>query len=170
VKQLVAARWFLAAVMLASNGSLAIMFKTFAANAPSGVPQVSGVMNNSSNIGLGYPSYGIAPSSLFVITGAKLADLGNPVLQSTAPPGLPLSLNGASITVVVAGVTTHPAIYYTSPAQVAAVLPAATPAGLGTLTVTYRGATSAPAPILVVPSAVGINNYYTSLGVANGRE
>src|SRR6185437_2055182 len=80
--------------------------------------------------------------------------------------GIPLKLNGASITVVVNGVTTHPALYYTSPAQLAAVLPAATPVGTGTLTVTYNGATSPPAPIQVVPSAVGINYYYTNSGVA----
>ena len=73
--------------------------------------------------------------------------------------GLPLTLNGASITVVVNGVTTHPALYYTSPTQLAAVLPAATPVGTGTLTVNYRGANSAPAPIQVVASAVGINEF-----------
>jgi len=48
-----------------------------------------------------------------------------------------LKLNGASITVVVNGVTTYPALYYTSPTQLAAVLPAATPVGTGTLTVLF---------------------------------
>ena len=84
--------------------------------------------------------------------------------------GLPLTLNGASITVVVGGVTTHPALYYTSPTQLAAVLPAATPVGTGTLTVNYRGTNSAPAPIQVVASAVGINEYNQipiPLGVLN---
>ena len=88
----------------------------------------------------------------------------------TARRGLPLTLNGASITVVVGGVTTHPALYYTSPTQLAAVLPAATPVGTGTLTVNYRGANSAPAPIQVVASAVGINEYNQipiPLGVLN---
>jgi uncharacterized protein (TIGR03437 family) len=75
-------------------------------------------------------------------------------------------LNGASITVVVNGVTTRPPLWYTSPTQLAAVLPAATPVGTGTLTVTHRGVTSAPAAIRVVPSAVGINSYNGSLGVA----
>ena len=84
--------------------------------------------------------------------------------------GLPLTLNGASITVVVSGVTTHPALYYTSAAQLAAVLPAATPVGTGTLTVNYRGTNSAPAPIQVVASAIGINEYNQipiPLGVLN---
>ncbi len=55
--------------------------------------------------------------------------------------------------------TTHPALYYTSPTQLAAVLPAATPVGTGTLTVTYNGATSAAAAIQVVASAVGFNHF-----------
>jgi len=45
------------------------------------------------------------------------------------------------------------------------VLPAATPTGTGTLTVTYNGTASAPAAIKVVPSALGINTYNGS-GVA----
>ena len=60
---------------------------------------------------------------------------------------------------VVNGVTTHPALYYTSPTQLAAVLPAATPVGTGTLTVTYDGANSNAAVLLVVASAVGINHF-----------
>jgi len=61
-----------------------------------------------------------------------------------------LTLNGASLTVVVGSVTTHPALYYTSSTQIAAVLPAATPVGTGSLTVNYRGTNSAPTPIQVV--------------------
>ena len=71
---------------------------------------------------------------------------------------------------VVGGVTTHPALYYTSPTQLAAVLPAATPLGTGSLTVNYRGTNSAPAPILVVAGAVGINQFNQipiPLGVLN---
>jgi uncharacterized protein (TIGR03437 family) len=102
---------------------------------------------------------------LFIVTGSGLADPGAPVLQDSSA-GLPLTLNGASITVVVNGVTTHPALYYTSPGQLAAVLPAATPIGNGTVTVTYIGATSAPAPIQVVLSAVGFNTYNAGTAVA----
>lgn len=100
------------------------------------------------------------------MTGSGLSDPGVPVLQSSAAPGIPLTLNGTSVTVVVNGVTTHPALYYTSPGQIAAVLPAATPVGAGALTVTYRGNTSAPAPIQVVASSVGINSYGVNTGIA----
>jgi uncharacterized protein (TIGR03437 family) len=89
-----------------------------------------------------------------------------PVLQSSAAPGLPTTLNGASITFTVNSVITHPAIYYAVPTAIAAVLPAATPLGTGTVTVTYKGTTSAPAAVQVVASALGINTYYSNTGVA----
>ena len=149
-----------------SGTSITLKFTTFTAPAPPVGPTITAIQNNSSRIRAGFPNYGIAPSSLFVVVGTGLADPGAPVLQSSEPPGIPLTLNGASITVVVNGVTTRPALYYTSPTQLAAVLPAATPIGTGTLTVTYNGATSAPASIQVVPSAVGINTYNTNTGVA----
>ena len=156
-----------AKVLVTANGggSITLKFVTFITPVPTG-PTITAIENNSSRIPTGYPNYGIAPSSLFVVVGTGLADPGDPVLQSSEAPGLPLTLNGASITVVVGGVTTHPALYYTSPKQLAAVLPAGTPVGTGTLTVTYRGTTSAPAPIHVVASALGINTFYTNSGVA----
>jgi uncharacterized protein (TIGR03437 family) len=151
-----------------SGGTITLQFTTFGASASTG-PAVAQILNNSSLTPPGMPNYGIAPSSLFIVQGSGLADPGNPVLQDSSA-GLPSTLNGASITVVVGGVTTHPALYYTSPAQLAAVLPAATPVGTGTLTVNYRGTNSAPAPIQVVASAVGINEYNQipiPLGVLN---
>ena len=158
---------FAKALIIASDGgSLSIQFTTYGASAPAGTPVVFQIVNNSSFTPPGSPNYGIAPSSLFVVSGSSLADEGAPVLQSSAAPGLPLTLNGAGITVVVNGVTTHPALYYTTPTALAAVLPAATPVGTGILTVTYRGNTSAPSPIQVVPSALGINVYNTNTGVA----
>ncbi len=147
-----------------SGTSITLRFTTFIAAAPTG-PTISAVQNNSSRIPAGLPNSGIAPSSLFVVVGNGLADAGEPELQSSAA-GLPLTLNGASIAVTVNGVTTRPPLWYTSPRQLAAVLPANTPVGNGTLTVTYRGVTSAPAPVQVVPSALGINYYNSNTGVA----
>jgi uncharacterized protein (TIGR03437 family) len=155
-------------VVANSGGVITLQFTTFGASASAG-PAVAKILNNSSLIPPGMPNYGIAPGSIFVVQGSGLADPGTPVLQDSSA-GLPLTLNGTSITVVVGGVTTHPALYYTSPAQLAAVLPAATPAGTGTITVNYRGTNSAPAPIQVVASAVGINEYNQipiPLGVLN---
>jgi uncharacterized protein (TIGR03437 family) len=153
-----------------SGGSITIEFTTFGVTGSgtggTGPPTISAIQNNSSLIAAGLPNYGIPPSSIFVVTGSGLADPGAPVLQSSAAPGLPLTLNGASITVVVGGVTVHPALYYTSPTQLAAVLPAATPIGTGTVTVTYKGVASNAAAIKVVPAALGINTFYTNSAVA----
>jgi uncharacterized protein (TIGR03437 family) len=161
----------IAKVMVVANsgGLITLQFTTFGISAAPGVPVIAQILNNSSLTPPGMPNYGIAPSSIFVVQGSGLADPGNPVLQDSSA-GLPLTLNGASITVVVGGVTTHPPLYYTSTAQLAAVLPAATPVGTGTLTVNYRGTNSAPAPIQVVASAIGINEYNQipiPLGVLN---
>lgn len=154
-------------VQAVSAASITLQFVTYGApSGTAGSPTITKILNNSSQISPGLPNYGIAPSSIFIVQGNALSDAGAPVLQSSASPGLPLSLNGASISVTVGGVTVRPPIYYTSPGQIAAVLPAATPLGTGTLTVTHNGLTSAPAPIQVVASAVGINTYYGSVGVA----
>jgi uncharacterized protein (TIGR03437 family) len=54
------------------------------------------------------------------------------------------------------GSTVQCFMIYTSEGQVAAILPSTTPAGTGTITVSYNGAPSATAPIKVVPSSFGI--------------
>lgn len=155
-----------AKVLVSSNsgGSITLQFLTYITPQATG-PSITAIKNNSSGIPDGYPSSGIAPSSIFIVQGAGLSDPGAPSLQSSADPGLPLTLNGASLTVVVNNTTVHPALYYTSPAQLAAELPANTPVGTGTLTVDYRG-TQVQAAIHVVPAAPGINTYYTNTGVA----
>jgi uncharacterized protein (TIGR03437 family) len=78
------------------------------------------------------------------------------VLQSSAAPGLPTTLNQTSLSVTVNGVTTTPALYYASSNAVAGVLPSTTPLGTGTITLTYNGQTT-QAPIQVVASAVGLD-------------
>ena len=154
-----------------TGSSITLMFRTFGVSGGSGgapgPPSITSIQNNSSGIAAGRPNYGIAPSSIFVVMGTGLADPGTPVLQNSAQAGgLPLSLNGASISVTVNGVTTHPGIYYTSPTQIAAVLPASTPTGTGTLILSYKGVASNAATILVVPAALGINTFYTNSAVA----
>jgi uncharacterized protein (TIGR03437 family) len=151
----------------AGGGSttITVNYTTFIGQAP-GKPFIAGILNNSSLIEAGQPNYGIAPSSLFIITGTFLSNPADIVLQSSAPPGLPLTLNGASINVVVNGTTVHPALYYAIPSQIAAVLPAGTPPGQAALTVTLNGKTSDPTSFAVVPSALGINTYYGVIAVA----
>jgi uncharacterized protein (TIGR03437 family) len=150
---------------LGSLGFLALTAVALGSNAPA----IFEVENNYSYISPGTPNYGIAPGSVFIIIGTGLSTDAGPVLQSSAPPGLPTTLNGTSISVNVDGTMATPAIYYTSDGQLAAVLPSDTPTGTGTITVTYNGQTSAPAPIVVVASSLGLDTYYgygTGLAVA----
>lgn len=93
---------------LSTRMALAVMaFASPVASFAATGPTITQILNNSSGTPPGLPNYGIAPSSIFIVTGGDLAGPGVPVLQSSAAPGLPLTLNGASITVVVNGVTTH---------------------------------------------------------------
>jgi uncharacterized protein (TIGR03437 family) len=152
-------------VLANSSGTITLQFTTYGASATSGIPAIYEAVNNSSFTPLGAANYGIAPSSLFAIAGTSLSDPGGAVLQSSTA-GLPLTLNGTSVSVTVNGVVTKPALYYATSTQVAGVMPASTPIGEGTITVTYRGKTSAPAPIKIVPSALGVNQFGVNTGVA----
>jgi len=67
-------------------------------------------------------------------------------------------LNGASLSATVSGKTVQPAIYYSSPTDIAGVLPANTPVGSGTLTVSYNNLT-ATTNIQVVQTAFGFDIY-----------
>lgn len=159
-----ASNYSAALVTAISGGSITLEFYTFTGSSgggggtPTG-PTINAVVNNYGAIQAGQPSYGIAPASLFVIYGSGLSGPASS-LQSSAAPGLPLTLDQTSISVTVNGVTTQPAIYYASPKQIDAVLPSATPTGIGTITVTYNNTASSPAQILVTKSAFGIDTLY----------
>ena len=119
-------------------------------------PAVSAVLNNYSYVLPGAANYGIAPGSIFVIFGSGMATPGAPAVLQDSSKGLPFTLNGASAAVTVAGVTEQAALYYATQAQIAAVLPSNMPLGAGTVTVTYDGMTSEPAPTQVAQSALGL--------------
>ena len=161
--------WAKVLVQEISSTSATLQYYTYGATAPPAGPAITAIQNNFSYLQAGLPNYGIAPGSLFIIKGTDLASATTPVLQSSGGSGIPLTLNGASISVTVNGVTTQPGIYYAFSTQIAAVLPSSTPAGTGTLTVTYNGVPSSAAPILVVPTALGLDTYFDTgkgLGVA----
>jgi len=115
-------------------------------------PVVNAVENNYSYVLPGLPNYGIAQGSIFVIFG------GNFAAASSGLQGLPLqtTLGGVSVQFNVQGATTQALLYYVMPNQIAGILPSATPAGTGTFIVASGGQSSAPAPITVVQSAIGI--------------
>lgn len=130
-------------------------------------PTITGVANNYSYIPSGFPNSGIAPGSIFLIFGSGMssASTGNVGLQSSASPGIPTMLAGASLSVTVGATTVTPAMYYATPTQIAAVLPSSTPTGSAMITVTYEGTTSNAFSFQVVPYALGFDTYY---GIGSG--
>lgn len=122
---------------------------------------VSRVQNNYSYILPGMPNYGIAQGSIFDIFGSNLATATS-TLQSVP---LPTALNGTSVSITVGGTTTQAILYFVSATQIAAILPSATPVGMGLVRVTVNGKTGPPADIAVVQSAFGM---LTLNGVGNG--
>jgi uncharacterized protein (TIGR03437 family) len=93
-----------------------------------------------------YPNAGIAQRSIFVVFGSDLADAG--LVTANAFP-LGQSMGGTSIQVAVGGTTVNCYMIYTTPGQVAALLPSNTPVGDGTLTLRH-GAQTFTEPIKVV--------------------
>jgi uncharacterized protein (TIGR03437 family) len=123
-------------------------------------PVITRVTNNSSDIPAGFPNSGIAQGALFKIVGGSLADGGDATLHdSQASGGLPFTLNGSTVTVTVGTTTVNVPLYYATPGQIDGVLPANTPLGAGTVTVTHNGAVSNAYPIQVVAAAPGITTY-----------
>lgn len=119
-----------------------------------------GVLNAASNAFPGLPNSVIAQGSIFLVYGTGL---GPPppadAFVTSAPFPLPKVFpapSGTSISVTVGNTPVAALLIYTSPTQLAAVLPSQTPAGAGQITVSYNGVTSAPAPIQVVANSFGI--------------
>jgi uncharacterized protein (TIGR03437 family) len=149
-----------------SGTSVSLEFDTVAGPSSGGGtpggPQITGVTNNYSYIPTGFPNSGIAPGTIFLIFGSGMsqAPAGNVTLQSSASPGIPTQLAGATLSVSAGGKTFTPGMYYATPTQIAAVLPSGTPTGTATITVTYNNAASNAFQFQVVPSALGLNTYY----------
>lgn len=112
-----------------------------------------GILNAASYAYSGLPNSGIAQGSLFIVFGKNL---GPSAIQQANSYPLPKTLAGTSAKVTVNGSSVDCIMVYTLASQLVAILPSATPVGTGTLTVTYNGQTSAPAPINVVANSFGI--------------
>jgi uncharacterized protein (TIGR03437 family) len=115
------------------------------------------VLNSASYIGpeLVGSGSGIAQGSIFALWGSGFGDPDSFSSATTFP--LKTTLGGVSAQITVAGTTTKAImlnVYYGE--QINAILPSATPVGTGTITVSYGGQTSAPAPIVVAPNSFGI--------------
>lgn len=127
----------------------------FAAALPilSAAPVVTNVQNAASNTPQGLPNAALAQGSVFVVKGSGLG----PASISVAPVAFQsTTVSGTSVAVTVGSTTVNAPMYYTSDAQVAALLPSSVPTGNGTITVTYNGQTSAPAPVGVTLNNLAI--------------
>src|ERR1700679_1949955 len=91
-------------------------------------PAISGVYNAGSWLPPSLPNSGVAQGAIFTLTGSGLGP--STLLQAQKYP-LPTTqgLGGTTIQVKVGGVTETCIMIYTSSAQVAALLPSATPTG-----------------------------------------
>ena len=151
-----------------SSTSISFQYTTYGATSTGpGTPTVTGVTNNYSFIPAGFSNSGVTPSSIITIFGSNMAAplTGTLTLQSSAGAGIPTALNGTSVSATVSGKTVQLGIYYAIPSQIAAVLPAGTPTGTGTITVSYNNVASNAFTIQVVASAFGLDTYY---GTGNG--
>jgi uncharacterized protein (TIGR03437 family) len=116
-------------------------------------PTITNIENAASNIAASLPNGGIAQGAIFIVQGINL---GPAAISIASTPFQSSSLSGTSISVTIAGTTVAPTLYYTSAAQVAALMPSSTPLGTGTITVTNNGQVGNPSPITVVQNNVGI--------------
>jgi uncharacterized protein (TIGR03437 family) len=99
------------------------------------------------------PNGSLAQGGMFTVFGTNL---GPATLVQAGEFPLPTALAGTSITVTVGGTTLDCIMIFTSAGQVAAILPSDTPAGTGTMTVTYNGTATAPFEVTVVPHSFGM--------------
>ncbi len=129
------------AAVLSSAGTLAA------------APSITQVVNAAAWLPPGLPNSGVAQGAFFTIKGSGLGP--STLVQATNYP-LPTTqgLGGTTVKVTVAGVTENCIMYYASASQVAGILPSATPAGSGTITVTSTSGT-ASAAITVQPANFG---------------
>lgn len=115
-------------------------------------PAITAIENAATNIQPGLPNAPIAQGALFVVKGSNL---GPSTLAIATSFPLQTTLGGTSIQVTVGGSTVNAIMYYALGAQVAAILPSATPTGTGTLKLTTATG-NATSPISVVKNNIGM--------------
>ncbi len=147
--------------MRIAMGYLAAVFLTFSASAQP-VIRTSSVVNAANNLPAGLPNAGLAQGSMFVVKGQNLGAKGLAIANL-----FPLSsaLAGTSMKITVGGTTVDVLMAYVYGGlndsqgpfdQLAGIVPSNTPAGAGSLTVTFNNKTSAAVPVQIVSNAFGI--------------
>ncbi len=121
---------------------------------PPVVPPIiaNSAFNQFSGTPPGMPYYGVAQGSRMSISGTNIG----PAAQMNASLPLTNELGGVSMRIQSGDVTTQALMAFVSNGFVTGVIPSTTPLGDATVTITYKGRTTAPLPITIVPTAPGI--------------
>ena len=119
----------------------AIVFVAFCVLQLAAQPKVfpGGILNAASSVYPALPAGSIAQGSMFVVYGSNM---GVPASVKSFPLPTSQGLAGTSIKVTSGSTTVDAIMIYTTPGQVAAILPSNTPVGTGTLTLTNQGQSS----------------------------
>ncbi len=116
-------------------------------------PTIYGVFNAAS-WGLAEVTPVIAQGSIMVIAGSNMGP--GPLARAQFPLPASQGLSGVKVTISMNGSATDAIMLWAESDYAAAILPSTVPVGAGSLTITWNGQTSAPQPITVVSSSVGI--------------
>lgn len=136
---------------MSSRFALFLLVPMISGAATQSAPAISGVVNAASNLAPGLPGSGIAQGAIFTVYGSYLG----PASPCWGSIPYTSSLCGVSLTVTVNGTSTYPIPTFVYSTQINAILPSLTPAGNGTITVTYNNQTSTTSPIQVVTAGFG---------------
>lgn len=110
------------------------------------------VFNLLSRAPQGLPNAAIAQGSQLVIEGKNIG----PAPSARGQFPLPTELGGVSVQIQSGDIATKALMDRASPGSITCVVPSTTPLGDATLTVTFMGRTTAPLPITIVRTSVGI--------------
>ncbi|HZU25922.1 MAG TPA: hypothetical protein VFA04_10390 [Bryobacteraceae bacterium] len=113
-----------------------------------------GIVNAASWAIAGTPNSNIAQGSIFIIAGSNLGP--TTLTQAPGQYPLPTTVGNVSVNISMNGTNTPAILFWVRNDYIAALLPSTVATGTGSVTVTYNGQTSAPAPITVVPNGIGI--------------
>jgi uncharacterized protein (TIGR03437 family) len=116
-------------------------------------PVITDATNGASYLPNGGPGGGIAQGAIFVVKGRNL---GPATLVQNAVYPIPIELAGTRMRVTVGATVVDAFMIYSWANQLAGILPSNTPTGTGTVIAIVNGQNSAPFPITVVRSAVGL--------------
>ena len=120
-----------------------------------GAPAIraGGIVNSASDAPGGPPDGSLAQGSFFSIYGTELGP-EEPVTADRHP--LPTTLGGVSIRIIQGSEQADVRLLLVSKGQINALLPSTVAEGAAQVVVTYNGMTSAPEPITVVRTSVGV--------------